>query len=87
MSRHELDAAEGLEVVVGWDPPLQTYFAQAWDRRLGEDDPAAELLWIGCTFREITDPAAVCEAVKPWATLPSGLAQTLTADATGATRA
>jgi hypothetical protein len=85
MSRHVLPAEDGLEVVVGWDPPLNTYFAQAWDRRLDEEDPAAELLWIGCTPREIRDPQQVCDAVSVWAPIPAGLAATLYADAESTT--
>lgn len=81
MSRHELPAADGLEVVVGWDPPLSTFFAQVWDRRLEEDDPAAELLWIGCAPREINDIQKVMDAVKPWATFPDEVKRALYRDA------
>lgn len=81
MSRHELPAADGFEVVVGWDPPLGTFFAQVWDRRVDEDDPAAEVLWIGCTPGEIRDPQTVCDAVTRWARVPDGLARELYAEA------
>jgi hypothetical protein len=84
VSRYDLPAAAaGLEVVVGWDPPLRTFFAQAWDRRLDEDDPAAELLWIGCSFGEIGDVEKVREAVAPWAQVPDAVIRSLYADAHG----
>jgi hypothetical protein len=70
-----------IEAVLGWDPPLSTFFAQVWDRTLDEDDPAAELLWIGCTPGEIGDPRQVCNAVAAWVTVPPSLAGTLAADA------
>lgn len=83
MSRHLLPAAEHLEVVVGWDPPLRTFFAQVWDRSLDEDDPAAELLWIGCMPGEIRDPQTIRTAVAPWAPLTDEILRALTADHQG----
>lgn len=83
MSRHELQARGSFEVVVGWDPPLSTFFAQAWDLTKDEDDPAAELVWIGCTPGEIRDPQQVCDAVAEWADIPDGLVQELYAEANG----
>lgn len=80
MSRHTITEGS-VEAVIGWDPPLQTYFAQVWDRSRDEDDPAAELLWIGCTPAEMTDPRSVCDKVTRWVQIPAGLAETLLADA------
>lgn len=84
MSRHELRSVSDTEVVVGWDPPLRTFFAQAWDRSRDQDDPAAELLWIGCSPAEITDPQMVCDAVARWAEVPPSLVATLARDRDGA---
>lgn len=80
MSRHEL-TAEGVRAVVGWDPPLCTFYAQAWDTTKDEDDPAAELLWIGCFPGEIRDPQQVCDAVAPWVRIPDDLFGKLYAEA------
>ncbi|GLY08285.1 hypothetical protein [Actinoplanes sp. NBRC 101535] len=78
MSRHTVPAdTDGIEIIVGWDVPQATFFAQAWDRRRLADDPAAELVWIGTEYREIQDPQTVLDAIKPWATIPEGLADTL----------
>ena len=47
MSRYSLPAQQpGLTVIVGWDNPLQTLFAEVFDPSI-EDDEAACLLWIG----------------------------------------
>lgn len=57
MSRHEIAAHnKAHKVVVGWDPPLQTYFAQVIDRTADEagwDDKF--VLWVGCRPREIPE--------------------------------
>lgn len=82
MSRHELaPRRDGLEVVVGWDPPLCTFFAQVWDRTIDEDDPAAELLWVGCAPRELRDVQQVVDAVAPWALVPDSVVGALYAEA------
>ena len=74
MSIHELEATtDGMAVIVGWDPPLNTFFAQVWNRSLEPDDPAAEVLWVGIAYGEIHDPEQVCDAVAPWAKVPDGL--------------
>lgn len=80
MSRHEIVAGD-IEVVVGWDPPLNTFFAQAWDRTKDEDDPNAELLWIGCGYREIADLDLIGKAVAPWVQLPDDVIRALYAEA------
>lgn len=49
MSRHGITLPNGAELVVGWDPPLRTYFAVVDD---GIDDEPR--LWIGTTREEIT---------------------------------
>jgi len=73
MSRHELDPLNPAhEEVVGWDPPLRTYFAQVLDTAGDEESGACEVLWIGTGFREVADPAAVLAAVAPFASVPAG---------------
>jgi len=47
MSRYSLPAQQpGLTVIVGWDNPLTTFFAQVFDPSIEEDVDAC-LLWIG----------------------------------------
>ncbi len=69
MSRHTITSGT-VEAVLGWDPPLNTYFAQVWDRTQDEDDPAAELLWIGCMPGEIHDVGTLCDRVSRWVAVP-----------------
>lgn len=75
----------GLEVAVGWDRPLATYFAIV----SREDEPGDEdakddgdpvLLWLGTTYGEILDPASIIAAVARFAILPDDLADRLAAD-------
>ncbi len=85
MSRHQLTpqpARPRIEVVIGWDRPLRTFYAQV----LTLDDNGDETddnpyLWVGTDYDEITDPAAVLNAVRPYAVLPDDLTGKLLADA------
>ncbi len=87
MSRHELEPhTAGREVVVGWDPPLRTFFAQVFDTTKDEDDQAYELLWIGCTPGEISTAQDALQAVKPFARVPGDLEAALVAEAGGGGR-
>jgi hypothetical protein len=80
VSRHDL-STETIEVVVGWDPPMNTYFVQVWDKTLDKTAPASELLWIGFHPNEITDVEHVREAVAPWVQLPGDVIRALYAEA------
>ena len=80
MSRHALDPFEARhDVVVGWDSPLNTFFAQVLDTEAG-DDLDYEVLWIGTSFDEVPDPAGVISAIRPFAAVPDGLLATLQQD-------
>ena len=57
MSRHEIRARDqALSAVVGWDNPLQTFFAQVArpERADDEDDDDPMLLWVGTEPGEVT---------------------------------
>lgn len=34
------------EILIGWDPPLNTLFLHVWDKTKDEDDEARDILWI-----------------------------------------
>src|SRR3546814_14646762 len=62
----------GLEVAVGWDRPLATYFAIV----SGEDEPGDEdaeddadpvMLWLGLTYGETLAPASIIAAISSFA--------------------
>ena len=63
MSRCVLDNEDtGDAIVIGWDPGLQTYFAQVFEA--GVEDPS---IWMGTLPGEYREPDAVIEAVRPYA--------------------
>lgn len=78
MSRHLLlplpDVAALVgEISVGWDRPLQTFFAQVLSAKLDEDGNAADLLWIGAGIDEVRSARVAIDAVRAWAIIPDGL--------------
>lgn len=83
MSRHEIPARDrGLFVVVGWDNPLQSYFAQV-ARPEGpdndeDDDPM--LLWVGTEPREVVTVEDLARHLAPFADLSDETAAQLRAD-------
>ncbi len=85
MSRYSVPTQHpGLTVIVGWDNPLMTFFAQVFDPSI-EDDEAACLLWIGTTPEAIPTVAALQAQLAGWAALPPDLVDRLTRDQQTAT--
>jgi hypothetical protein len=85
MSRYSIPAQNpALTVVVGWDNPLQTLFAQVFDPSI-EDEEEAELLWIGTALQEITTVAALQAQLVGWATIPADIVDRLLHDQHAAT--
>ncbi len=81
MSRHDLQPFDPAhDIVVGWDPPMHTYFAQVLDTRADESDRGYEVIWIGTSYAEVLDPAMAIAAVRPFATIPDDLCRTLQVD-------
>lgn len=75
MSRYELRGREPhIAVVVGWDNPLSTFFAQVWDERAVEfgnpDDEPEPLLWAGCRHGEIRTVEHLGRVLSPYAVVP-----------------
>ncbi|MFJ4342939.1 hypothetical protein [Streptomyces sp. NPDC088915] len=84
MSSHTLTplggAPAGRTVRVGWDAPLASYFASAWDEPDGEGAETEHLVFAGGAPYDISDPATVLELVAPYAVIPEGLREELLAD-------
>ncbi|WP_432138673.1 hypothetical protein [Streptomyces sp. bgisy154] len=84
MSSHTLTplggAPAGRTVRVGWDAPLASYFASAWDEPDDEDAETNHLVFAGAAPYDISDPATVLELVTPYAVIPEGLREQLLAD-------
>jgi hypothetical protein len=80
MSRYSLPPQQpGLTVIVGWDNPLCTLFAQVFDPSI-EDDEAACLLWIGTAPEAIPTVAALQAQLAGWATIPPDIVDRLVRD-------
>ena len=82
MSRHLLSplpevAAFVSEISVGWDRPLQTFFAQVLSAELDEDGNSDVLLWIGAGLEEVGSARAAFDALRAWAIIPDGLSAQL----------
>lgn len=72
MNRHQLLALDGFEVVVGFDRPMRTYFAQVYDAA-GEN-----VLDRGDALAPLGTPDQAIDAVRAYATeIPPGLADDL----------
>ncbi len=77
MSRHQLPTkSRRFQVFVGWDPPLQTYFAQVYYSKGKEDDHP--FIWLGAdkrvTWHEIV------QAISPYAAVSLEVAERLVED-------
>ena len=82
MSRHDLiPFSKQYDVTVGWDPPMETFFAQVEDlilARQGNDD--AMVVWFGTSFRDILRPEDLAVHVAQYATLTDDYLAILRAD-------
>ena len=80
MSRHDVSPrVPDLAVVVGWDGPLQTYFAQV-HRQIPGTKHSKIVLWIGTRPQEIADAAQLAAPLAPFAELTECLLERLRAD-------
>ena len=69
-SRFSLHARHaGIEVSVGWDNPLGTFFAQVLRIQESDDPRDPVILWIGTEPREIKTPERLIPVLAPYAEL------------------
>jgi hypothetical protein len=84
MSRHDLeprpDSVDVVRAVIGWDRPLQTFFAQVFFTTEDEPDEGEPLIWNGTEPGELLTAEAAIAIVAPHAIVPGGLAEKLTAE-------
>ena len=80
-SRNTIPAlASCLTVVVGWDNPMRTFFAQV-DRRQQLDDPRDPiLLWLGSSLGEVSRPEDLVAPLARYAELTGAHLETLRTD-------
>jgi len=85
MSRYRIPAQDpDLTVIVGWDNPLMTFFAQVFNPSIEDDDEAC-VLWIGAAPEAIPTVAALQAQLTGWATIPPAILDCLTRDQQAAT--
>jgi hypothetical protein len=85
MSRYRIPAQNpALTVIVGWDNPLVTFFAQVFDPSI-EEDAEADLLWIGTALQDLPTVAALQAQLAGWATIPPAIVDRLIRDQQAAT--
>ena len=84
MSRYSIPATDpSLTCIVGYDPPLETYFVQVED----PDDPdetTAMHLWLGCAPQAIPTVAQLQAQLGGWAVVPQDVWAHLIADKSAA---
>jgi hypothetical protein len=82
MSRHKVPLRDGIAAAsafVGWDRPLQTFFAQV----LGapdEDGEETELVWVGTSPGELPRAVDAIRVLEPYCHIGGGLAAQLEID-------
>jgi hypothetical protein len=57
-------------VIIGWDDPLETYFATVFDTTVDEDNDAACVLWEGAALRALSTVDALQASLRAYATIP-----------------
>lgn len=83
MSRHYV-SRNPLEIVVGWDSPLQTFFLQISDPT--RDEGNEFVLWLGTYPGELPTIESLAAALAPYAALTEELAQQLAAEKAGSAK-
>jgi hypothetical protein len=80
MSRHVVTGLEQHHhIVVGWDPPLSTFFCQVFDRSEA-DGGEMPVLWLGAKFAEVPGIAKLKSALQPYCNIEEPLTLQLEAD-------
>lgn len=87
MSRHILkprpEAPDVLRATVGWDRPLQTFFAQVFTRSDDADDDEGNIfVWLGTEPGELPTAEAALAVLAPYALIPAELEAVLIAEMT-----
>lgn len=82
MSRHTIPGKNpSHDVVVGWDPPLQTYFAIILDPTKDEEDKGYTVLWVGADRpMEIDRVSNLVAAISRYAIVPKDIVRQLVID-------
>jgi hypothetical protein len=81
MSRYRIPPDDPrYEVIIGWDDPLETYFATVFDPPVDADDGAACVLWVGSALRALPTVALLQACLRGYATIPADVVAQLQQD-------
>ena len=81
MSRYPVPAHDATTaVIVGWDPPLQTFFGQVMQPVTSVDEDDTCVVWVGTQPQEIPTVAQLCTHLHPYADIPVTMQARLTRD-------
>ncbi|HEX3984483.1 MAG TPA: hypothetical protein VHX12_12370 [Acidisoma sp.] len=81
MSRYDIPTRDpGLSAVVGWDNPLQSYFAQVLRPETADDGDDNVILWVGAAPREVITVEDLARHLAPFVDLAPQVAEQLRAD-------
>jgi hypothetical protein len=81
MSRHELEPfAKRYEVTVGWDRPLNTFFAQVKDLQVTDEEDDPVIVWVGTSYSEIPRPEDLQFHIAEFATISNATMEALRSD-------
>lgn len=68
MSQHKLDPKNpNHEILIGWDPMLNTLFLHVWDNSKNEDDDGRDILWLPLPGERILYVTPLVEHIKEYA--------------------
>jgi len=74
MSQHVFEVNTGVECLVGWDPPMQTFFAQVY--KVDEDgeridaEEGGTIIWVGRVNSEIRTVRELAMLIELHAIIP-----------------
>lgn len=78
MSNYNIPPRDAVhEVMVGWDPQMNTFFAHVIDQTKDEDEEGRDVLWIGCDPNEIHDVEVLRAKLQNYALLSEDILSTL----------
>src|SRR3954468_16310183 len=57
-------------IVVGWDNPLETFFAQVWDEREDPEEDPLPTFWVGTQTAEVSTIEELESLLAPFGEIP-----------------
>ena len=81
MSRHTIECFSArFQLVVGWDRPLGSFFAQVEDLEFCDEDDDRIRVWVGASYAEIPTPEALQPHIAQYAIISDDMLAALRAD-------